>query len=67
MTTPPIAWMGVMVSPSTGALRTVDSSGSRYMISALRNGPMRLIDTNSARTEMVVPMLTALVAFQLRR
>src|SRR6185436_2149098 len=55
---------GVSTSPSTGALNTVDSSGSRYMINALRNGPMRLIETYSDSTAMVVPKLTPINATQ---
>ena len=47
-----------MTSPKSGALRIVTSSGSRFMISALRNGPMRLIEINSVSTAMVTVTLT---------
>ena len=53
-----------MNSPSSGALRIVASSGSRFMISALRNGPMRLIEMNSVSTAMVTVTLTTSSANQ---
>ncbi len=53
-----------MTSPSSGALRIVASSGSRFMISALRNGPMRLIEMNSVSTAMVTVTLTTSSANQ---
>ena len=53
-----------MTSPKSGALRIVTSSGSRFMISALRNGPMRLIEMNSVSTAMVTVTLTTSSANQ---
>src|SRR5258708_24185652 len=64
MTAPPSAWIGVMTSPSIGALTMVEHSGSTNITSAVRNGPMRLIEVNSARMPMVVPTLTPISAAQ---
>ena len=43
----PSSWIGVITSPSKSALRTVANSGSRFMISAVRNAPTRTVDTKS--------------------
>src|SRR5215472_13504794 len=64
MMEPPSASGSVIASPATGPLNRVDSNGSRYMMRALRKGPTRLIDTNSANTEIVVATLTAMRATQ---
>src|SRR3954453_12343264 len=58
MIAPPKTCQAVTNSPSSTALRMVASSGSRFMISALRNGPIRLIETNSVSTAMVTVTLT---------
>src|ERR1700692_5049714 len=54
----PIPWIGVMTSPSTSALRSIAVSGSRCMISGVRNGPMRIVDTNTNNIAAVVARLT---------
>src|SRR5258708_20871230 len=64
MIAPPKTCHAVMNSPSSAALRMVASSGSRFMISALRNGPMRLIEMNSVSTAMVTVTLTTSSANQ---
>src|SRR5437762_9228172 len=64
MMAPPKTCHAVMNSPSSAALRMVASSGSRFMISALRNGPMRLIEMNSVSTAMVTVTLTTTSANQ---
>jgi len=51
MIAPPKTCHAVMNSPSSTALRMVAISGSRFMISALRNGPMRLIEIGSRTIE----------------
>src|SRR5262249_29470186 len=48
---------GVMVSPRTSALPTIAISGSRFMISAVRNGPTRMVETKMKTMAAVVARL----------
>src|SRR5205807_1866286 len=41
-------------SPSTSALPTVASSGSRFMNSAVRNGPMRTVERKTPAIAIVI-------------
>src|SRR5580692_3645887 len=60
----PSPWTGVITSPSMSALSTVATSGSRFMISALRNGPMRVVEIYSVKTATAVQTLTTATATQ---
>ena len=62
MMAPPSACSGVMTSPSRGTLRIVASSGSRFMIKAVRNGPMRVVDMKMVSVAIAVQMLTVMIA-----
>jgi hypothetical protein len=54
---PPVACTGASASPSSATLPSVDTSGSKYMISAVRNAPMRAIDTKNVSTDSVLVTL----------
>src|SRR4029077_21246867 len=60
----PAACSGVMISPRISALRIMAMSGSRFMISAVRNGPMRTAETKMTRMLTVVATLIATRAAQ---
>ena len=53
MTMPPTACSGVMTSPSNSALPMVVSGGSRFIRSAVRNGPIRTVEANTPRMPAV--------------
>src|SRR5580658_9907833 len=55
----PIPWIGVIAWPSTSALRIVAVSGSRFMISAVRNGPTRSVETKTNKIAAVDDRLMA--------
>ena len=54
ITAPPSACSGVITSPRNSALPMVASSGSRFMNSAVRNGPIRMVETNTENTATTV-------------
>src|SRR5580700_4910619 len=57
-------WIGVITSPSSAALRMVASSGSRFMISAVRNAPTRMVDTKMNRKPEVMATLMPMMDIQ---
>src|SRR5580698_6854421 len=60
----PSPWIGVITSPSSSALRTLANSGSRFMISAVRNAPTRMVDTKMNRKPEVMATLMPTMAIQ---
>src|SRR5215472_6423320 len=62
----PTACMGVKISPSTKPLRMVAVKGSRCMITAVRNAPMRTVERNTNRIAAVVAKLSAMRQVQAR-
>src|SRR5262245_2596631 len=64
MTAPPTACSGVISSASSSALPMVASGGSRFMNSAVRNGPMRIVEANTPMMPVVTATLTAITASQ---
>src|SRR5271169_3268879 len=55
---------GVMTWPSSSALNTIAVSGSRFMISAVRNGPILIVETTMKKTAAVLAMLITTSAGQ---
>ena len=55
---------GVIVSPSTHALPTIAIKGSRFMMSAVRNGPTRMVETKMKTMAAVVARLMPTSAAQ---
>src|SRR5271170_6645096 len=64
MITLPSPCIGVITSASASALRIITVNGSRYMIKAVRNGPIRTVETNTNRTPNVTAALTPIKAAQ---
>src|SRR6266446_4352063 len=59
MTPPPSACSGVSTSPRKSALPMAVSNGSRFMNSAVRNGPMRAVEANTPMSPVVTARLKA--------
>src|SRR5271156_3722239 len=58
MIAPPRNCSGVSTSCSTTTLRSVETTGSRFMVSAVRKAPIRTVEANSASIEMVLQTQT---------
>src|ERR1700678_2342868 len=54
MIAPPANWTGVSTSPNTTMLNSVETTGSRFMTSAVRNAPIRTVEANSASIDTVL-------------
>src|ERR1051326_8000568 len=64
MMAPPSACTGAMASPSMIALTIAASNGSRFMISAVRKGPTRVVEMKTVRVAIVVGTLVPNIAAQ---
>src|SRR5262244_1531135 len=64
MTAPPSACSGVSTSARKSALPMVVSNGSRFMNSAVRNGPIRTVEANTPRRPVVTAALSPMRASQ---
>ena len=64
MTAPPSACSGVITSPRKIAEPMVASSGSRFMNSAVRNGPTRAVEMNTISTAIAIATLEPISANQ---
>src|SRR6516162_10888488 len=64
MIAPPSACSGVSTSARKSALPMAVSNGSRFMNSAVRNGPMRTVEANTPMSPVVTAALSAMSASQ---
>src|SRR5262245_63204563 len=64
MTAPPSACSGVITSPRNRTLPMVASGGSRFMNSAVRNGPIRMVEANTPPMPVVTATLSRTSATQ---